>query len=38
MLQGVPTVVKRVKDLELSLQQLGLLLRCRFNPSPSTDD
>lgn len=29
-----PAVVHRVKDLELSLQHLGLLLRCRLDPSP----
>ena len=31
---GVPTVVQRVKDLALSLQQLGLLLKHRFDPQP----
>ena len=29
----VPTVAQRVKDLELSLQQLGSLLWHRFDPS-----
>ena len=29
---GVPAVAQQVKDLALSLQWLGLLLRCRFDP------
>ena len=31
---GVPAVVQQVKDWVLSLQQLGSLLRQRFNPQP----
>ena len=31
---GVPTVVQQVKDPKLSLQQLGSLLRCGFDPWP----
>lgn len=29
---GVPAMARQVKDLALSLQQLGLLLRRRFDP------
>ena len=31
---GVPAVVQQVKDPMLSLQRLGALLTCRFNPWP----
>ena len=34
--EGVPPVARRVKDLALSLQQLGSLQRWGFNPQPST--
>ena len=34
LLFGVPAVVQQVKDLALSLQRLGLLLRCGFEPWP----
>ena len=32
---GVPAVAQQVRDPGLSLQWLGSLLRCRFDPSPA---